>query len=62
MIRRKFESFGSARRSSFRNLFLIVGKKRVKARRGGLVLGELKISIISTFIEYIGRVSKAVYK
>ena len=26
------------------------GKKRhVKARRGGLVLGELKISIISTF-------------
>ena len=37
-------------------------KKRVKARRGGLVLGELKISIISTFIEYIGKVSKAVYE
>ena len=36
------------------------GKKGMLRREE--VLGELEISIISTFIEYIGRVSKVVYE
>ena len=36
--------------------------KQVKVRGDGLGLGKLKIDSISTFIEHIGEVSKAVYE
>ena len=52
--RTEIEGFGSAGCSCVWILFLIEEDKRVVARGGGLVLGELKIGVISTFIVYVG--------